>query len=294
MREIASPLDGFASPLGSLPAPSFDPASLFASGEQGAWFDPSALTTMFTDTLGLTGAAVGNAVALMFDKSKGLAFGAERVPNPGGPFTSTADWTSGTGSPTLSVSDGNLVITTTTASRAIATLSGLTSGATYKLVDTGRVNIANIRIGTDSGGTTGTTYASGSHFVATAATMYLTLIVSSSVTASISSVSVKELPGNHAIQATLAARPILRQTGGGVYYLEDDLVDDALNWTAPAGTYTVATVNTSGTVSILTSQSLSGETDMLLDAALVQYIAVNRALSGGETTGLTNYLAGLV
>lgn len=34
--------------------------------------------------------------------------------------------------------------------------------------------------------------------------------------------------GNHATQATAAARPILRQTAGGLYYLEFDGVDDCL------------------------------------------------------------------
>ena len=91
----------------------------------------------------------------------------------------------------------------------------------------------------------------------------------------------------------MASRPILRQTGGGVYYLDDDEVDDAINWTAPAGTYTIAYVNTSGTVTTLTGQSLSGATNILLDPALVAYVAVDRALTGAETSGLQSYLAGL-
>lgn len=36
--------------------------------------------------------------------------------------------------------------------------------------------------------------------------------------------------GNHATQATLASRPILRQTGGGLYYLEFDGADDNLDF----------------------------------------------------------------
>ena len=83
----------------------FTPASLFASGEKGAWYDPSDLMTMWTDTAGTTQATVGDEVARIDDKS------------------------------------GN---------------------------------------------------------------------------------------GNHATQATFAARPILRQTGGGLYYLEFDGTDDVL------------------------------------------------------------------
>jgi hypothetical protein len=43
--------------------------ALFANGEQGAWYDPSDLDTMFTDTAGTTPATVGDAVARINDKS---------------------------------------------------------------------------------------------------------------------------------------------------------------------------------------------------------------------------------
>ena len=47
----------------------FSPLSLFASGEEGAWYDPSDLTTLWTDTAGTTQATVGDSVARMDDKS---------------------------------------------------------------------------------------------------------------------------------------------------------------------------------------------------------------------------------
>jgi hypothetical protein len=47
----------------------FDPVSLFAAGEQGAWYDPSDLSTVFTDTAGTTPATVGQSVARINDKS---------------------------------------------------------------------------------------------------------------------------------------------------------------------------------------------------------------------------------
>lgn len=46
----------------------FDPASLFAGGEDGAWYEPSP-TTCFTDTAGTTAAGVGDAVARVNDSS---------------------------------------------------------------------------------------------------------------------------------------------------------------------------------------------------------------------------------
>jgi hypothetical protein len=47
----------------------FSPLMLFAISEPGVWYDPSDLTTMFTDTTGTTPATVGSAVALLLDKS---------------------------------------------------------------------------------------------------------------------------------------------------------------------------------------------------------------------------------
>jgi hypothetical protein len=54
----------------------FSPADLFSAGEQGAWYDPSDLTTLFDDSAGTTPVtAPGNGadvwVGLMLDKSKG-------------------------------------------------------------------------------------------------------------------------------------------------------------------------------------------------------------------------------
>ncbi len=50
--------------------PPFSPANLFASGEQGAWYDPSDLSTMFQDSAGTTPVtAVGQPVGKILDKS---------------------------------------------------------------------------------------------------------------------------------------------------------------------------------------------------------------------------------
>lgn len=44
-------------------------AALFAAGEQGGWYDPSDLSTVFTDTAGTTPASVGQGIARINDKS---------------------------------------------------------------------------------------------------------------------------------------------------------------------------------------------------------------------------------
>ncbi len=51
-------------------AAAFSPASLFASGEQGVWYDPSDLTTLFQDSAGTTPVTgLEQPVGLMLDKS---------------------------------------------------------------------------------------------------------------------------------------------------------------------------------------------------------------------------------
>lgn len=47
----------------------FNPLSLFANSEQGAWYDPSDLTTLFQNSDGTTAVAVGDPVGYIADKS---------------------------------------------------------------------------------------------------------------------------------------------------------------------------------------------------------------------------------
>ena len=73
MREIISPLDGIRSPFGPRRGgvvPPFTPALLFASGEQGVWYDPSDISTLFQDSAGTTPVtAVEQPVGRMLDLS---------------------------------------------------------------------------------------------------------------------------------------------------------------------------------------------------------------------------------
>ena len=60
----------------------FTPSVLFQNGEQGLWFDPSDLATMFQDANGTTPVtAAGQPVGLILDKSQKLARGEETVTN---------------------------------------------------------------------------------------------------------------------------------------------------------------------------------------------------------------------
>jgi len=52
----------------------FDPLRLFLAGAQGAWYDPSEISTLFQDRAGTAPVtAVEQPVGLVLDKSKGLA-----------------------------------------------------------------------------------------------------------------------------------------------------------------------------------------------------------------------------
>jgi hypothetical protein len=69
--------------------------------------------------------------------------------------------------------------------------------------------------------------------------------------------------GNHATQTTAAARPILRQTAGGLYYLETDGVDDfmttpAMDFTASAQAHMVTAFRTDTPISINSPVMLFG------------------------------------
>jgi hypothetical protein len=95
-----------------------------------------------------------------------------------------------------------------------------------------------------------------------------------------------------AYQKVVTANDVTQTGLADVFYASDD-GGDSINWTAPAGTYTIAYVVPNGTVTILTGQALSGAADALIPAQLVEYVAVNRALTGPETTALTTYLTGV-
>lgn len=219
-------------------APAFDPASLFASGEEGAWFEPSP-TTAFQSTTNLTPCAAGDPCGFLLDKSQGAGYSggsftglaAELVTNGG--FDTDTDWTKGTA---WVISGGTASNNGSSGYTQIEQDVGAVGGRGYQVTFTVTSGtIADVRLGgatsafSIKGGVTltaGTYSFIGVTAAGSNALLYFTAV--NAVAGAIDNVSVRELPGNHATQATAAARPTLQQTAGGLYYLDFDGVDDWL------------------------------------------------------------------
>lgn len=178
----------------------FSPSSLFSASEQGVWYDPSDLTTLFQDTAGTTPVtATGQTVGLMLDKSKRLALGSEQAPvssfvfsntaGGGGPVTDTSNVPAGTYRVTFTISNwvqGGLLFRLRTTGGAVlgafATANSAGNGV-FTAILTTNAAAQRVELITPGG-------------AASPATMV------------VSGYSVKELAGNHATQATTASRPI--------------------------------------------------------------------------------------
>jgi len=188
--------------------PPFSPALLFAQGEQGAWYDPSDYSTLFTDSAGTTPVtAVEQFVGLMLDKSKGLVLGPEIVVN--GSFSSGASWTPQAG---WAISGGSANATATSGflyqvSAPIVsnayfeftfTVSNYVSGTVQPYLGA----IVTYGTAVSGNGTYTQRFGPGPNNNELG-------FKGNSFTGSIDNVSVKLVTGNHAFQTTSAKRPKL-------------------------------------------------------------------------------------
>lgn len=191
----------------------WDPRGLFGSGEQGVWYDPSDMTTLYQDAAGTTPVtAVEQPVGLMLDKSKGLVLGPELVTNGDG--SSATGWGSFGGG--LVISDGSVL--TVTASGAYSGTSqalALVAGKTYQLVAVVRsVSGSGLDLRIDFNGVSQTTASTSfvtlrQVFTAVSAQSIKISSISAAGVVEIDNVSVRELPGNHAYQTVSTKRPVL-------------------------------------------------------------------------------------
>ena len=212
------------------PVSIFGVNSLFANDEEGAWYAPSDLSTLFQDSAGTTPVTTaGQPVGLMLDKSKGLVLGVELTTN--GNFATASDWTLAADT---QISGGNLSTTTTVAGEIAAQVVSIEAGKTYKIQYTvlstnGEIIVPRLSGQSGSSGPASTTTGTFTGYILAVSDInkFAFNVSSSGLTATISDVSVQELPGNHATQSTAAARPTY-QTGAGLHWLAFDGVDDAM------------------------------------------------------------------
>ena len=222
-------------------AAGFSPLSLFAAGEQGAWYDPSDFSTMFQDSTGTTPVtAVGQSVGLILDKSKGLVLGSQLVSDSS--FDSPAAWTPQDAR--WSVSGGKATYTPGSLSYLQSTTNTTVAGGKWYEFS---LTIADGTPGTNMAWFAVFNSASNYNYLGVyrdvntnGVVKYIVYVESdktgfkiygnnsSTSSWSVTDFSVKELAGNHATQATSASRPVLRQDANSKYYLEFDGVDDSL------------------------------------------------------------------
>ena len=184
----------------------FSPASLFAAGEQGVWYDPSDFSTMFQDAAGATPVtAVEQSVGLLLDKRGG--FGPDFVLNGG--FSSGSNWTPQSG---WSISGGaancsaastylyqvNPSVVVNNNYQVIFTVTGYVSGSVQPYLG------ASPTLGT-------AVSANGTYTQIFSPTTNGNELgfKGNSFTGSIDNVSVKQITGNYATQSTAGNRPVL-------------------------------------------------------------------------------------
>jgi hypothetical protein len=269
----------------------FDPATLFASGELGAWYDRKDPTTMFQDINGLTAVtSATNPIGLSLDKGRALSIGSESVTN--GDFSSSAGWTINAGftiaGGVLSGSVGSSVIF---ASRSMT----FVQGALYRV---------EVQIPTLVSGSVivifgvGTNVSSPAFSAAGTYVFYMKpgsgnaeirlLCQASGFNGTVDLLSARIVAGGHAQQSTPGARPLYQVSPQRAVF---DGVDDVLVATFTASLGSNCTVGRSipGVgAQILTSQTIGTSYNVnTTDSGLV---IVNRSLTTEETSGLTSYL----
>ena len=194
----------------------FSPSSLFSSGEQGVWYDPSDLTTMFQDDTSAAPAVIGQPVGLMLDKSQGLKLGSEIITN--GDFATDSDWGLGND---WSIA-GGVASATSSTNDNLRQNRTLVDNKAYLITFT-IVSISSGSVLARLGGNTQVSSAEfsevGTHTAILKANSTSTSFIlrsRDSFTGSIDNVSVKEVLGNHAT-AVDTKRPVLaRHPEGGI------------------------------------------------------------------------------
>lgn len=233
-------------------------------------------TNNYTLSDGSTGySAVDGTAGRVLDAAGSV--GAERVTN--GDFDVDASWTKGAG---WTISGGAAVLTA-----AVGILSQsliITAGSTYQVsVDTGltyQLRLSGVSLGYHTGNKT--------LFVVAAAGGLFEFIPNGAQTGTIDNISVREVTGIHATQATTADKGILRYTSGR-YRWEFDATD-SLTATYPAGYESVTVIDAKSTGQVTTAgANIVGAYSMGPNVTLYGRFVIKGTLSAGELATLQRF-----
>ncbi|WP_180175471.1 hypothetical protein [Acinetobacter sp. YH12025] len=259
--------------------------SLFENNEQGFFYDPNDLTTMFQGAIGtIPVAGAGQPVGLILDKSKGMALGVEIAPS----LTSMDGW-SAVGSPDSGKvsSDGASITFNANGTGVLALLkSGLSADKWYKASVTVSSVSGVFVVETAPGGFGFPITAPGtySYFMRERTNIYFRNNPNMIATAKITAISVKELAGNHAYQTTSSMRPLLVASP---QRLDFDTADDKLITNLPTQLTDCTMIRSVPNVGtqILTGQTIPATYEDNQDHCGL--IVINRALTPNETSAIT-------
>ena len=270
-------------------------AALFASGMKGAWYERSNSATLYQESTGITPTVTaGQPIGLGLSRDQGLVRGVELITNPSFDSGSTG-WNVFNTDAThiVTFSGGTLRYQSDTQTPVCYFSNGpaLVVGKMYELtIDTAASNGAGLlsdqlQVGLAFGGLAGIkTYRT----VCKSAGAFNLYRSGNNVDVTLNAISVKEIPGNHQLQATATARPLYQITPQRLVY---DGVDDVLNTTLAAALGTNCTVGWAipGTGAVISTAQNIGTTyaDNVTACALV---ILDGPLNSAQATSLTAYL----
>ena len=250
------------------------------------------LAGLYQDAAGTTPVtAVGQPVGLMLDRRFGLARGPELVVN--GDFASSSGWDPNDNS--IAISGGALRFTDTPANKFASQVVSTTRGKVCRVtivVSSVTAGAVNVQFDYQEGGsiriTSPGTYVFALYQRLVGTNIYILAAGATTTTAVVDSISIRELPGNHASQPTTTARPALRS---GPVRIDYDGVDDYLRTTFPdlGSDVTIARSVPGVGAQILTGQTIAaGNWDDNVDSCAV--LVIDRALTGPEQSMVTAFL----
>ncbi|MCO5092010.1 hypothetical protein [Bosea sp. (in: a-proteobacteria)] len=294
---------GLSIPQVAVLGPAWSPAALFSGGVPGFWaggFDP-ARGRMFQTHAGTVAAVDGLTVGLVLDMSQGAALGANTAPAsltaPAWDFINVSGNAARTAS-TLHFEnaidrniyrvDTGLIWPAGTAIEIRVTLSG--SGPCRLIGISGAGNTTTLYTPTLTGSPVEYVARLVNHEAGSGLGFGFYGQSATPVDITVHAVSVRQIAGRHALQATALSRPTLTLASGR-YHLYDD-GNDTLNVTLPAGTYSRAWIDNLGAVTVERGIAISAAENVLRATRICDVLYAQGSLTAGDEVALTAWWQG--